>query len=249
MTAEEKLKIFNLLKTADGYINGYERKNFINTPEFCDDRIEKVEIISPAATNEKSTEQKYSGNGKTIEQINEKILHCTRCPLAGTRTNCVPGEGVSNPLVMVIGEGPGYEEDVQGRPFVGKAGQLLDKMLAAIQLDRNNNCYIANIVKCRPPQNRDPYPQEQDACYAFLEAQINILKPKMLLCLGRISAHKLLNTEESISKIHGKLFEYNKIPLMITYHPSALLRNEELKRPAWDDLKLFRQKLNELTSN
>lgn len=249
MTAEEKKQIFNLLKTADSYVNGYQRKIFENSPEFSDDIIDekKESMQSNNANNELNTNTKPSK--LTIEQISEKIHNCTRCGLHSTRTNCVPGEGVSNPLVMVIGEGPGYDEDMQGRPFVGKAGQLLDKMLAAIQLDRNTNCYIANIVKCRPPQNRDPYPQEQDACYGFLEAQINILKPKMILCVGRISAHKLLNTEDSISKIHGKLFEYNRIPLMITYHPSALLRNEELKRPAWEDLKLFRQKLNELTSN
>lgn len=226
MTADEKKQIFNLLKTADTYINGYQRSVFQVEPQFSDDK-----------------------SGLTIEQLTEKIMRCSRCGLGSTKTHIVPGEGVSNPLVLVVGEGPGYEEDMQGRPFVGPAGQLLDKMLSAIQLSRTTNCYIANVVKCRPPQNRDPYPQEQDSCYAFLEAQINILKPKMILCLGRISSHKLLNTEDSISKLHGKLFEYNKIPLMVTYHPSALLRNADLKRPAWEDLKLFRQKLNEITSN
>jgi DNA polymerase len=154
--------------------------------------------------------------------------------------------GVKNPYVMVIGEGPGAEEDAQGKPFVGKAGILLDRMLAAIQLERNTNCFIANIVKCRPPQNRDPYPDEQAACISFLDAQIHCLKPKMILCLGRISAHKLLNTEEALGKLRGNFFEYNDIPLMVTYHPSALLRNEELKRPAWEDLKLFKTKLLEL---
>lgn len=233
MTADEKSKIYNLLKTADSYVNGYERPCFSATPEFTDDK----------------SEEKPAKSGLTIETLSEKILKCSRCALGSTKTQAVPGEGVSNPLVLVVGEGPGYEEDMQGRPFVGPAGQLLDKMLDAIQLSRATNCFIANVVKCRPPQNRDPYPQEQDACYGFLEAQINILKPKMILCMGRISAHKLLNTEDSLSKLHGKLFEYNKIPLMVTYHPSALLRNEELKRPAWEDLKLFRQKLNELTSN
>ena len=119
-------------------------------------------------------------------------------------------------------------------------------MLAAIQLERNTNCFIANIVKCRPPQNRDPYPDEQAACISFLDAQIHCLKPKMILCLGRISSHKLLNTEEALGKLRGNFFEYNDIPLMVTYHPSALLRNEELKRPAWEDLKLFKTKLLEL---
>jgi DNA polymerase len=182
----------------------------------------------------------------TLEEIASKIARCTRCTLARTRNNVVPGMGVENPEVLVIGEGPGYDEDKQGLPFVGKAGILLDKMLAAIGLDRKSNCYIANIVKCRPPQNRDPYPQEQDACFSFLEAQINILKPKMILCMGKISSNKMLNQDAPIGTLRGQFFEYNGIPLMVTYHPSALLRNEELKRPAWDDLKKFKAKLDEI---
>ena len=182
----------------------------------------------------------------TLEEIAAKIARCTRCTLARTRNNVVPGMGVENPDVLVIGEGPGYDEDKQGLPFVGKAGILLDKMLAAIGLDRKSNCYIANIVKCRPPQNRDPFPQEQDACFSFLEAQINILKPKMILCMGKISSNKMLNQKAPIGTLRGQIFEYNNIPLMVTYHPSALLRNEQLKRPAWDDLKMFKAKLDEI---
>ena len=182
----------------------------------------------------------------TLEEIAAKIARCTRCTLARTRNNVVPGMGVENPDVLVIGEGPGYDEDKQGLPFVGKAGILLDKMLAAIGLDRKTNCYIANIVKCRPPQNRDPFPQEQDACFSFLEAQINILKPKMILCMGKISSNKMLNQKSPIGTLRGQIFEYNNIPLMVTYHPSALLRNEQLKRPAWDDLKMFKAKLDEI---
>ncbi len=182
----------------------------------------------------------------TLEEIASKIARCTRCTLARTRNNVVPGMGVENPDVLVIGEGPGYDEDKQGLPFVGKAGILLDKMLSAIGLDRKTNCYIANIVKCRPPQNRDPYPQEQDACFSFLEAQINILKPKMILCMGKISSNKMLNQASPIGTLRGQIFEYNNIPLMVTYHPSALLRNEQLKRPAWDDLKMFKAKLDEI---
>mgnify|MGYP003289127671 FL=1 len=182
----------------------------------------------------------------TLEEIASKIARCTRCTLARTRNNVVPGMGVENPDVLVIGEGPGYDEDKQGLPFVGKAGILLDKMLAAIGLDRKSNCYIANIVKCRPPQNRDPFPQEQDACFSFLEAQINILKPKMILCMGKIASNKMLNQKAPIGTLRGQIFEYNNIPLMVTYHPSALLRNEQLKRPAWDDLKMFKAKLDEI---
>lgn len=202
--------------------------------------LEQNQIKTPEAESFTNTSK------TTLEEIAAKIARCTRCSLARTRNNVVPGMGVENPDVLVIGEGPGYDEDKQGLPFVGKAGILLDKMLAAIGLDRKSNCYIANIVKCRPPQNRDPFPQEQDACFSFLEAQINILKPKMILCMGKISSNKMLNQEAPIGTLRGQIFEYNNIPLMVTYHPSALLRNEQLKRPAWDDLKMFKAKLDEI---
>ena len=202
--------------------------------------LEQNQIKTPEA-------ESFTHSSKTtLEEIASKIARCTRCTLARTRNNVVPGMGVENPDVLVIGEGPGYDEDKQGLPFVGKAGILLDKMLAAIGLDRKTNCYIANIVKCRPPQNRDPFPQEQDACFSFLEAQINILKPKMILCMGKISSNKMLNQKAPIGTLRGQIFEYNNIPLMVTYHPSALLRNEQLKRPAWDDLKMFKAKLDEI---
>lgn len=202
--------------------------------------LEQNQIKTPEA-------ESFTHSSKTtLEEIASKIARCTRCSLARTRNNVVPGMGVENPDVLVIGEGPGYDEDKQGLPFVGKAGILLDKMLAAIGLDRKTNCYIANIVKCRPPQNRDPFPQEQDACFSFLEAQINILKPKMILCMGKISSNKMLNQKSPIGTLRGQIFEYNNIPLMVTYHPSALLRNEQLKRPAWDDLKMFKAKLDEI---
>ena len=187
-----------------------------------------------------------AAGGMTLEEVNAKIMRCTRCQLARTRNNVVPGQGVTKPLVLVVGEGPGADEDAKGLPFVGKAGILLDKMLAAIKLDRKTNCYIANIVKCRPPENRNPLPEEQAACFSFLEAQIHILKPKMILCMGKIAAEKMLNQQLPITQYHGHFFEYQGIPLMPTYHPSALLRNEQLKRPAWEDLKGFRRKLDEI---
>ena len=143
-------------------------------------------------------------------------------------------------LVLVVGEGPGEMEDRSGRPFVGPAGQLLDKMLAAISLSRTTTCHIANIVKCRPPHNRDPYPDEEDACIAYLEAPIHILKPKVILAMGNIAAKKLLNTTEGISRLRGRFYDYRGIPLTATFHPSALLHSESLKRPAWDDLKFLR---------
>lgn len=189
-----------------------------------------------------------------LTAISTKVLTCHNCVLCQQRKNAVPGEGVVNPVVMVIGEGPGEDEDLQGRPFVGKAGQLLDKMLAAIELDRTVNCYIANIVKCRPPLNRTPMPDEAQACKGYLEAQIHALKPKMILAMGRTAVQNLLQTNQGINSLRGKFFDYHlgandktpAIPLLATYHPSALLRDEALKRPAWEDLKVFRARLSQI---
>lgn len=251
MKKEEKEIIYNLLKTADAYECGYTREKFSGEPVFSDDEIPE---LSPRMTQEASQSMAQESNqampqGISLDEINSKIMRCTRCGLARTRTNVVPGMGVENPDVLVIGEGPGHDEDMQGLPFVGKAGVLLDRMLAAIGLDRKSNCYIANIVKCRPPENRNPMPDEQAACFSFLEAQIHILKPKMILCMGKIAIEKITEQNISINAQHGDFFEYNGISVMPTYHPSALLRNEELKRPAWEDLKKFKRRLDEIKAN
>jgi DNA polymerase len=148
--------------------------------------------------------------------------------------------------VVVIGEGPGADEDSTGRPFVGRAGQLLDKMLGAINLDRNTNCFIANVVKCRPPNNRDPESDEIAACGPFLQRQLALLKPRAILTVGRVPTQALLGTADGISRLRGRFFEFQGIPLLPTYHPSALLRDESLKRPAWEDLKQLRAFLNSL---
>ncbi len=262
MKKEEKQLIYTLLKTADAYECGFTRENFAGEPVFGDDAESAMDSevqmsgSSPNMTNssspamtENATTVSTENSGLTIEELNAKILRCTRCGLARTRNNVVPGMGVMNPQVLVIGEGPGYDEDMQGLPFVGKAGVLLDRMLAAIGLDRKTNCYIANIVKCRPPENRNPLPDEQAACFSFLETQIHILKPKMILCMGKIAIEKITGQSISINQRHGEFFEYNGIPVMPTYHPSALLRNEGLKRPAWEDLKKFKKYLDQLNSN
>ena len=252
MTSDDKKLIYNLLKKADSCYFGYTREVFKQEPSFCDDKIsetiesnESTVILEQKKSIQQITLPNEKENGLTLESLNEKMIRCTRCVLARTRNNVVPGMGVKNPLVLVIGEGPGHDEDIQGLPFVGKAGILLDKMLNAIDLDRNKNCYIANIVKCRPPENRNPLPQEMDACFSFLQTQIHILKPKMILCMGKIAIEKLMNQSISITQSHGQFFEYNSIPVMPTYHPSALLRNTDLKRPAWEDLKKFKAKLEE----
>ena len=247
MKKDDKQLIYTLLKTADAYECGYTRDKFASMPEFEDDVESEVQMSgsSPNMTNNENL-----GTGAlSLDELNAKILRCTRCGLARTRNNVVPGMGVQNPEVLVVGEGPGHDEDMQGLPFVGKAGVLLDRMLAAIGLDRKTNCYIANIVKCRPPENRNPFPDEQSACFSFLEAQIHILKPKMILCMGKIAIEKITGQSIAITQKHGEFFEYNGIPVMPTYHPSALLRNEELKRPAWEDLKKFKKRLDEIRAN
>ena len=262
MKANDKQLIYTLLKTVDAYECGYTRVKFAGEPLFTDDTENymsealeksteegKSELVSTSSTIPASSSSIDNTAGLSLDELNAKVLRCTRCGLARTRNNVVPGMGVEHPDVLVIGEGPGHDEDMQGLPFVGKAGVLLDRMLAAIGLDRKTNCYIANIVKCRPPENRNPFPDEQAACFSFLEAQIHILKPKIILCMGKIAIEKLMNQNIAITQVHGEFFDYNGIPVMPTYHPSALLRNEELKRPAWEDLKKFKRRLDEIETN
>ncbi len=228
MTAEEKKQLYMLIHTAEDWLNGYRTRR--EEPHFLDD-------IDPA--------EGFS----SLDDIAQRIGSCEACRLSAERNQAVPGEGPaggSHAPVMVVGEGPGADEDASGRPFVGKAGQLLDKMLAAISLSRTEHCFIANIVKCRPPQNREPAPDEAAACRPYLEAQIAFVKPRLILALGRTAAQNLLGTTDGINKLRGRFYDYRGIPVLPTYHPSALLRDETLKRPAWEDLKLFRSELDRL---
>ena len=179
----------------------------------------------------------------TLAALQAKAKACTACPLASNRKTVVFGQGVTAPTVLIVGEGPGAEEDRLGQPFVGASGQLLDKMLASIGLSTSENCYIANVVKCRPPNNREPAPDERAACMPYLREQINFLAPKAILCAGRTAAQALLATTEGINRLRNRALEYNGIPVIATFHPSALLRDETLKRPAWEDLKRLRDLL------
>lgn len=171
---------------------------------------------------------------------------CTRCGLCEKRTNVVFGVGNPETDIMFIGEGPGEQEDLQGEPFVGPAGKLLDEMLCIIDLDRKKNCYIANIVKCRPPQNRDPHESEQDACIDFLRNQVALIKPKIIVCLGRIAARKLIDQDFRITKEHGTFVEKNGVWMTAIYHPSALLRDEYKRPETFQDLLAIRDKMREL---
>ena len=185
----------------------------------------------------------------TWQELETKCMSCRKCGLCETRTNVVFGVGNKEADLMFIGEGPGENEDLQGEPFVGRGGQLLDKMLAAVDLDRNTNIYIANIVKCRPPKNRDPLPEEQDACIGWLRAQVALIRPKIIVCLGRIAAMKLIRPDFKITKEHGIFFEKNGVLMTATLHPAALLRNPANKPAAFEDFLKIREKLLEITSN
>ncbi len=167
------------------------------------------------------------------------ICECQKCPLGATRTKFVYGVGNAQADVMFIGEAPGQKEDELGEPFVGRAGQLLDKILAAIKFQRSD-VYIANILKCRPPQNRDPLPEEMAQCFPYLKEQIALIRPRLLCALGRISAQALLNTTTPIGKLRGQWHSYQGIPLLVTYHPAALLRNPNFKVGCWEDVKILR---------
>ena len=171
---------------------------------------------------------------------------CTHCSLCETRTNAVFGIGNQEADVMFVGEGPGEQEDLQGIPFVGPAGKLLDDMLRIIELDRNENCYIANIVKCRPPRNRDPLETEQDACIGYLRNQTALIKPKIIVCLGRIAAKRLIDPDYRITRQHGQWVQRNGIWMTAIYHPSALLRNVSKRPETFDDLLSIRAKIREL---
>jgi len=190
-----------------------------------------------------------SDKNTEFDALRQECLKCTACGLCETRTNVVFGTGADNAEVMFIGEGPGENEDLTGEPFVGRGGKLLDKMLTAVDLDRHKNIYIANIVKCRPPKNRDPLPEEQEQCIKWLRKQFAILKPKIVVCLGRIAAAKIIKPDIKITKEHGIFFEKNGILMMAIYHPAALLRNPNYKPDAFNDLLKLQSKIKEICPN
>ena len=184
-----------------------------------------------------------------MDTLKAECLACTRCELCATRTNVVFGQGVPDAEVLFVGEGPGQSEDEQGLPFVGRSGQLLDKYLFAIDLDREKNCYIANIVKCRPPGNRDPLNVEQDACIGFLRRQTALLRPKMIVCLGRIAAKAIIKEDFRITAEHGQWFERRGVYMTAIYHPSALLRDLSKRPETFSDLKSIQAKIRDVCSH
>ena len=179
------------------------------------------------------------------DALYEACTHCQKCALAETRHNVVFGEGPRNAEIMFIGEGPGEQEDLTGRPFVGRAGKLLDDMLAMIDL-RRDKVFIGNMVKCRPPQNRDPLNIEQDACISYLRNQVALIRPKIIVCLGRIAAMKLIKEDFKITREHGQWQEKAGVWMMAMYHPSALLRDPRKRPESFEDLKSLEAKIKEL---
>ena len=243
MTATEKKDLARFLDLSHAYLHGGfhggEREY-----DFVDDALTDdsngANATPPAA------------GADNLESIADEIQGCTACALCKTRARAVPGAGSSAPLVMIIGEGPGVEEDASGRPFAGLAGERLDKMLAPIGLSRDGNCFLTGVVKCHTPDTRDPLPEETIACAAFLQRQILLLKPRIILCTGQNAAHSLLRTDEEIDTLRMKASRLRIgdtiFPVTVTWHPNDLWKNEELKRPAWEDLKRLRAWLDANTA-
>ena len=183
---------------------------------------------------------------ETLQQLAASMKDCKGCRLCEERHSVVFGAGPADARVMLIGEGPGQNEDEQGLPFVGRAGQLLDRMLDAVDLSRERNVYIANMVKCRPPKNRDPQPDETEACIGFLREQVRLIRPKIVVCLGRVAACRLISPDFKVTRQHGQFFEKNGTLMMGTLHPSALLRYPAQKPAAFEDFLALRAKILEV---
>lgn len=184
----------------------------------------------------------------SLEALHAKYHHCTACALGYKRKHFVFGSGNEHADVMFVGEAPGAQEDEQGQPFVGQAGKLLTRILNAIDFTRDE-VYITNILKCRPPNNRDPVPEEIDACDAILQAQIRLVRPRLICALGRVAAQALLKKNSSIRTLRGRFHDYHGVKLLVTYHPSGLLRNPAYKRPTWEDVQLLRKEYDRLVQS
>lgn len=192
------------------------------------------------------TQTLESADYKSLNELYDNIHDCQKCSLGATRNKFVFGVGNPNADLMLIGEAPGAEEDKQGIPFVGRAGKLLTDILKAINFEREE-VYIANILKCRPPNNRDPLPSEREVCKPYLYKQIELIKPKIILCLGKVASNVLLNKNDSLTKLRGDVHDLNGVKAMVTYHPAALLRNPHWKKGTWEDVQKVRKLYDELT--
>jgi DNA polymerase len=256
-TQEIKAEILSLLKVLYDKID-LERKlgaNFLqlastkkahsSSEETIASQVSQKPLFSARNTNKKTAFSK-SGRIKSLRELEEEVQQCTKCGLCKGRTNVVFGTGDPDADLMFVGEAPGYYEDVQGEPFVGRAGQLLTKIIESIGFKRSD-VYIANILKCRPPENRNPAANEIILCTPHLIKQIEIIRPKVICALGTFAAQTLLDTKEAIGKLRGKFFEYQDTKFLATYHPAYLLRNPNDKKKVWNDIKKVRDFLKEAT--
>lgn len=198
----------------------------------------EVIVNPPEVEMEKPQVESTTTSFASLDEHNQAICNCTECPLGSTRTKFVYGVGNPHAKIMFVGEAPGKDEDEKGEPFVGRAGRLLDDIIKAMGLERSE-VYIANILKCRPPQNRDPQPDEMHLCMPYLREQIRLIKPQFLCALGRIAAQGLLDTNTPLGKLRGSWHKFENIPLLVTYHPAALLRFQKYKRPTWEDMQFL----------
>ena len=216
------------------------------TKRFIQQHIELFgkEIYSNGYEKQNNMPSDSNSTDKILLNYKLSIENCRECNLGNSRNNFVFGSGDSNADLLLVGEGPGENEDLQGEPFVGRAGKLLDKILRAIGYNRTDKVFITNIVKCRPPDNRDPLPSEVEKCLPFLIEQINIIKPKIIVALGKIAGKTLIKKDIMLKEMRNDTHEFNSIPLRVTYHPAALLRNPSLKKDAWEDFKYIRDFLS-----
>lgn len=257
MNSSTKKKIIEALKDQQAIFGDdlFEEKISNAKPVIKNDEV-KIEPKPSKPTYVKEPVKNSSGlftdtkseweKSESLEQLNKLISNCTKCALHKGRNKFVFGSGNPNADVLVIGEGPGAEEDKQGLPFVGRAGQLLTDILKAIKFSREE-VYIANIVKCRPPDNRTPLPDEMETCIPYLQKQIELIKPKLILCLGLTAAKGLLKKKDSLTSLRGQVFEYEGIKTMVTFHPAALLRNPNWKKDCWIDVQKFRKLYDQIS--
>ena len=221
----------------DDLINFFEtQKKLYGKSRPLSAAVDYTTLVLPAPEKKSAVISRTGGQPSQLMNFNQKIKDCLICPLGATRTHFVFGAGNPRADLMFIGEAPGRDEDQQGIPFVGRAGQLLTLMIHALGMKREE-VYIANVLKCRPPNNRDPLPSEIEKCEPYLLQQIELIAPKLIVALGRFASASLLKTSDALGSLRQKMHTYNNVPLIVTYHPAALLRNPQLKKQTWEDLK------------
>lgn len=210
---------------------------YIDESFVSDENLPNFHRLAEQLVPDAHQQAEQSLSRSSLAQIAEIIQACVKCPLGKLRQHAVPGEGAINARLLVVGEGPGQEEDVVGKPFVGRAGKYFNTWLDAIGLSREFNVYITNIVKCRPPENRNPSVEEALSCLPYLKRQIALVKPDVILCLGKVAAHFLLERNDALREMRNTVHRFGDIPVIVTYHPAAVLRNSDLRSPVWEDLK------------